>query len=226
MNFNVGDRVRIVREDGMVGRAAIGVTGKIFKKSSVRGDGDFELELDKNYDSFGHSGTSGIDGLKNRYFVNATEIEPLILSTPELNKAIESFSSGATRNKDDNKFDYEAFFSPLVARRRAEYMHEHRKQKDGTLRDGDNWQRGIPIPRYMKSLARHTQDAKLLFDGWGTLNPDTGEPVDMEDALCAIMFNAEGMLHELLKSRLAATRRDIPYVNDDPRISDSPSSSR
>lgn len=60
------------------------------------------------------------------------------------------FPTGATRNLDDDKIDFEGFLSPLVIERYGQYMHRHRVQADGILRDSDNWQRGIPLSAYMK----------------------------------------------------------------------------
>ncbi len=105
------------------------------------------------------------------------------------------FDTGATRDTDDGKLDYEAYFSPLVLRCRAEYMARHAVQADGERRPGDNWQKGIPFKEYMKSLFRHFMDAWI----W---HRSEFQPLDdMEDTLCAIMFNAEGLLHELLRDK-------------------------
>jgi hypothetical protein len=100
------------------------------------------------------------------------------------------FPSGATRDTDENKLDYEGFLSPHVLRAYAEYMHKHRKQSDGQLRASDNWQKGIPPDQLMKSLARHYMETWLAHrDG----------RVDM-DALYGIMFNTMALvLHELKK---------------------------
>ena len=111
------------------------------------------------------------------------------------------FESGATRDTDEGKLDYESFFSPLVLKRRAEYMHEHRIQADGSLRPGDNWQKGIPPNEYMKSMFRHFMDAWTTHRAGNELGWDDGTQADMAYALCAIMFNAEGYLHELLKEK-------------------------
>ena len=108
-----------------------------------------------------------------------------------------TFDTGATRDSDDGKFDYEGFLSPLVLERYAEYMHLHRKQAGGKLRDSDNWQKGIPIAQYCKSLWRHFVDIWTLHRGWPA-------KATLEDALCAVLFNAMGMLHEVVKKRLAA----------------------
>ncbi len=115
-------------------------------------------------------------------------------------KKMRQFKSGATRNIDNNKFDYEGFNSPFVEQRFAEYMHGHRTQKDGTIRDSDNWQKGIPLDAYMKSIKRHTQDLHLLHRGGKPIDPDTGKPCTKQDLLCAIRFNVNGYLHEELKN--------------------------
>lgn len=109
-----------------------------------------------------------------------------------------TFEGGATRDNDTDKLDYEAFLSPLVLKRYAQYLHKHRIQADGSIRAGDNWQSGKGIPRdvYMKSAFRH------FMDWWGGhRNPSFGQErtEDLEDAICAVLFNASGYLHEHLK---------------------------
>jgi len=113
---------------------------------------------------------------------------------------IREFETGATRDTDKNKPDYEGFFSPLTVRRFGEYMNECRKQSNGELRDSDNWQKGIPKDEYMKSGWRHHVDLWTLHRGFSCAD-EKGEPVDIEKALCAIIFNAQGYLHELLKAK-------------------------
>lgn len=102
------------------------------------------------------------------------------------------FESGATRDDDATKADYEGFLSPAVLERYGQYMLKHQKQADGQRRDSDNWQKGIPPNVYMKSLLRHVFDVWLYF---------RGRPVDLEEALCAVMFNAMGILFETLEKR-------------------------
>jgi hypothetical protein len=111
-----------------------------------------------------------------------------------LNAKVRQFDSGATRNLDDGKVDFEGFLSPLVLERYAQYMHKHRQQADGSLRDSDNWQRGIPLPVYMKSAWRH------FFDVWKE-HRGISTPEGLEDSLCALLFNISGYLHEHLKGR-------------------------
>ena len=113
---------------------------------------------------------------------------------------IRKFETGATRDTANNKLDFEAFISPLVLRRYAQYLHKHRLQSDGTLRDGDNWQKGIPKKEYMKSKIRHGNATHLLFDGFQAYD-EKGNKVDMEESLCAELFNVMGYLFELLKEK-------------------------
>jgi hypothetical protein len=119
---------------------------------------------------------------------------------PVQGHSVRQFETGATRDTDVNKNDYEGFLSPLVIARFGDYMTLHRKQSDGRLRDSDNWTKGMPRRQYLKSLIRHVQDVWLIVRGWG----DKASTADLEDALCAVMFNSMGMLHEKLLGR------DIP----------------
>lgn len=107
------------------------------------------------------------------------------------------FETGATRDIDSNKHDYEGFISPLVIREFGRYMHEHRFQKDGSVRESDNWQKGIPQDQYVKSLMRHFMDVWTLHRGYKTIDFD-GNEVNMKDALNGIIFNASGILHTIL----------------------------
>ena len=102
------------------------------------------------------------------------------------------FDTGATRDTDENKPDYEGFLSPAVLFRYGQYMAKHREQADGNLRDSDNWQKGIPLAEYMKSLLRH------VFELWHW-HRRIDTLISPEEALCAIMFNTMGYLHEHLK---------------------------
>lgn len=111
---------------------------------------------------------------------------------------IRHFDSGATRNIDTSKFDYEAFLNPEALHAYAAFMHEHRLQKDGSLRDGDNWQKGLPFAAYAKSLVRHAFDLWRMHRGYAVTNPDTGLPHTKQELCCAILFNAFGYLKELV----------------------------
>ena len=107
-------------------------------------------------------------------------------------EAPRTFDTGATRDKDETKLDFEGFLSPRVIKAFAEYMHKNREMKDGSVRASDNWQKGIPFDSYIKSAWRH------FFDWWaehrGLYSRD-----GLTDALCGLLFNVSGYLHEHLK---------------------------
>lgn len=114
---------------------------------------------------------------------------------------MEQFATGATRNVDTHKYDYEGFLSPWALERFGMYMQEHRRQKDGSLRESDNWQKGIPLSRYMKSLLRHVFAVWQIQRGMHPMDPDSGQVANLEDSLCGVFFNAQGMLHEIVKTK-------------------------
>ena len=104
--------------------------------------------------------------------------------------SIRIFETGASRDTDVGKLDYEGFISPRVLRRYAEYMQSHTIMADGSRRASDNWQKGIPQEAYMKSLTRHFME---LWEHHRT------QDVYDQETLCAILFNTMGLLHEELK---------------------------
>ena len=114
------------------------------------------------------------------------------------------FDSGATRDTTNNKLDYVKALSPIVLRRYVQYLDKHRLQPDGSYRDFDNWKNGIPQEVYHSSGGRHFLDTWLLTEGYAT--KDNHGPVDLEDALCAQLFNIQGRLHEILKAKLSSNK--------------------
>jgi len=102
---------------------------------------------------------------------------------------IRTFNTGAIRDTDDDKLDFSGFLSPRVIHRYAEYMHSCRKLPDGSLRSASNWQKGISYDSYMSSMWRH------FFEVWANHWDDSPD----EEALCALLFNVCGYLHELLE---------------------------
>ena len=110
------------------------------------------------------------------------------------------FETGATRSTDANRPDYEGYLSPLVIERYGEYMTEHRLQPDGTIRDSDNWQKGLSFDSYMKGAFRHFIHWWQRHRGWHVKDQLAGK--NIEDDLCALIFNASGYLHETLKKKV------------------------
>ena len=113
------------------------------------------------------------------------------------NAKMRKFETGATRDTDTDKLDYAGFLSPIVLKKYAEFMHKHRVQADGKLRASDNWKKGIPRDEYMRSAYRH------FMDWWGMHEVGYGDdtvPGDhhemIVDAICGLLFNTMGYLHE------------------------------
>jgi len=105
---------------------------------------------------------------------------------------VRRFDTGARRCGGD-KPEYAGYLSPAVVIAFGAYMFKHQIQADGTLRESRNWQKGIPLESYMQSMFRHFVDVWRLFE----------EPVKQDEALLealmALLFNVQGMSHELLK---------------------------
>ena len=104
------------------------------------------------------------------------------------------FETGATRDVDDGKLDLEGFLSPLVLEAFGKYMHKHRIQTDGTLRDSDNWQKLFGEDHYnvcIKSAWRH------FFAFW---KAHRGYPTKetLEDSAMALLFNIMAYMHKYL----------------------------
>lgn len=138
---------------------------------------------------------SGSDG-ELHYWPVEPAITPSAEPTEQTNawtSPMRTFDTGATRNNDAEQVDYEGFLSPLVLQAYARYMHTHRTQADGALRDSDNWQKGIPKDAYIKSGLRHVMDWWLIHRGLPGRD-------DLVTALCAVLFNVMGYLHETLKA--------------------------
>lgn len=111
-------------------------------------------------------------------------------------RMVRTFDTGATRDTEEGKIDPEGFLHPMVIERFCAYMTENRIQKDGSVRASDNWQKGIPRDAYIKSLWRHFLMLWRLHRG-----PSFHKPKDLEDTLCALMFNSMGYLYEHLNGR-------------------------
>ena len=116
-------------------------------------------------------------------------------------KDIREWKSGGKRDTVAGKLSYSKFFHPIVLRSFVEYMHKARKMRDGSYREGNNWQKGFgdTLKEHsdvcMESLMRHFMDVWLFHEG----TEDVG--VDLDEALCGVMFNAMAWLFQLLKSR-------------------------
>ncbi len=124
---------------------------------------------------------------------------------------VRTFSTGATRSADAMRDDPEGFLSPLVIDRFNRYMTRHRVQADGNMRDSDNWQRGMSLASYAKGAWRHFLHFWTRHRGWPVRDPLAA--ADIEEDLCALLFNVQGYLHELLRAQIV--RRDIQSINSE-----------
>jgi len=113
---------------------------------------------------------------------------------------IRTFTSGATRDTAEGKPSYIKALSPIVLQGYVEYIGRHRTQSDGSVRDWDNWKQGIPQDVYLDGLGRHEMAVWLLCHGFPA--SDNHGPVTLKDSLYGIIFNAQGMLHEILKKEI------------------------
>lgn len=107
------------------------------------------------------------------------------------------FSTGAIRDDDENKINYEKGLSPIVLQCYGEFMRRHNAQVDGGHRDEGNWKKGFTRQSYMESKWRHFMKTWLLHDEFLF---DPGYDKILE-SLCAEMFNTMGMMHVILLER-------------------------
>ena len=122
----------------------------------------------------------------------ATEVARLIFPYLEVRRAtrmMEVFSICRVQSP--------AFMGADVIKEFGNYMLKHQIQADGSMRESNNWKKGIPLEAYMVSMWRHLQTVWLHHEGRSDLTDET-----LEDALCGVIFNASGYLHELLKEKL------------------------
>jgi hypothetical protein len=114
-----------------------------------------------------------------------------------MGSTIRKFETGATRSDDTDRYDPEGYLSPLAIERFSEYMLKHQYQADGSKRDSDNWQKGMPIESFMKGMWRHFLHLWLRHRGYHPNDRKAGSTI--EEDLCAIIFNAQGYLHTILR---------------------------
>lgn len=131
--------------------------------------------------------------------------------------SLRTFDTGATRDTSTDKPEFAGFLSPIVVRAFGEYMHKHRRQSDGNLRDSDNWKKGMPRRVYVESMFRH------FIDVWEHVTMDAAEEwtthEEALEALMAIIFNAQGLAREMLLGRFVGEEdEDGPFgkIGDGP----------
>lgn len=103
------------------------------------------------------------------------------------------FKGKAIRSELGDKNEYVRFISPIVIQRYGDYMRKHQITESGEKREADNWRDGIDDKAYLDSCFRH------YLEWWK--NNDGYPSEDLEETLCAIMFNTMGRLHNLLEEK-------------------------
>lgn len=139
--------------------------------------------------------------------------------------SIREFGNGAIRDTSNGKLDYYGFRHPLIEQKFAEYMHEHRKMADGSMRDANNWWGGWDTTVSLQSMIRHLEDLQALHAGYDVLEirrngsvkkkyikhkegvvnmleDDDVKFITTEDCLNAIRFNSGAYLLKCLDSSL------------------------
>lgn len=128
------------------------------------------------------------------YYAEVQEPIPIVTAS-ELPPGVVVFPTGAIRSTPDGKADWTKALSIQALERYVAYMQAHQSLPDGGTRDLDDWKKGLPLSAYIPSLVRHVVQVWREYDRTG---------VPSEDALCAVLFNAMGALHESLKTTWAA----------------------
>lgn len=103
---------------------------------------------------------------------------------------VREFPTGARRDTEVGKNRFAASLSPWAIEELVSYMRRHNSQAH---RREDNWKAGMPLDSFMESLFRHFHHAWKLHAS-GAVGGQ-----EMKDALCGVLFNAQGYLHELVK---------------------------
>jgi hypothetical protein len=125
------------------------------------------------------------------------------LAINPVSPVLKQFATGATRSADSGKNDYDGFLSFIAIEEFGDYMTRHQIQPDGAKRESDNWQKGIPIASYVKSLLRH------VLELWGLQRGYISRRLQLEypgkdicflkrETACACFFNIQGFLHEFV----------------------------
>jgi len=121
------------------------------------------------------------------------------------------FESGADRSSDAGKSHPDRALSPLVLERFAQYMLVHNGTGNPPRRE-DQWQLGFPMDSFMESGFRHFMAWWKMHKGMPVKN-EKGQPVtDVQEVLCALFFNIQGYLHEVLMSEMEYS--DVEHVKN------------
>ncbi len=113
------------------------------------------------------------------------------------NGLLRKSDTGAIRNSDVDKINYQGALSPLVLESYGQYIQKHSLLPDGTRRNNKNWQKLFGTPKEhrqvcIESAWRHFIDLLKEHDGY-----DSQDGID--EALGGLMFNIQAYWFSLLK---------------------------
>lgn len=130
---------------------------------------------------------------ENKLAAGHKPFEQVVSEALEKGSSIRTFETGALRDSEAGKLDFEGFLSPQALEAFAQYMHFHRQMPDGTLRASDNWQKGIPPDVLMKSAWRH------FFALWSLMRNVNYKGYDnkLADA-CGVLFNIQALIKHFM----------------------------
>ena len=109
------------------------------------------------------------------------------------------FSTGARRDSEEGKLRYHAVLSPYALDAWTDYCRRHNSQ---VHRREENWKKGMPLESFLGSMFRHFMHVWVLHEQLeGAMESEELDETFQEicDALCGVLFNAHGYLHELTK---------------------------
>ena len=115
------------------------------------------------------------------------------------NGVLRMSESGAIRNSDIGKINYQGALSPLILEAYGKYIEKHSNLPDGTKRNNKNWQNLFGTPEEhrqvcIESAWRHFIDLLKEHDGY---NSQDG----IDEALGGLMFNIQAYWFSLLSDK-------------------------
>ena len=107
--------------------------------------------------------------------------------------------TGATRNSNVGKINYQGALSPVVLEAYGKYIEKHSLLPDGTIRNNKNWQKLFGTPQEhrevcIESAWRHFIDILMEHDGYESRD-------GIDEALGGLMFNIQAYWFSILKER-------------------------
>jgi len=112
---------------------------------------------------------------------------------------LRNFDTGAIRDNDDSKINYQGALSPLVLEAYGAYIQKHSLLPDGTRRNNKNWQNLFGTHEEhrqvcIESAWRHFIDLLMEHDGYDSRD-------GLDEAIGGLMFNIQAYWFSVLKER-------------------------